>query len=1439
MRNRKLGLLLALALCALGLFAAPALAAPTLEVNLSNEPTTLPRTDEGEYYTATVKNTAGVNIEVGDSLTCAATPEDGVEWSGDPVPSFEIEWLRNGVPIPGTKGPATTAKHYTVVAEDEGKSLQCLATATNDPDGAGSAFAPMSSSFVSLPPMVVSPAPAQGPPSGSSRPSAPSGALATPKGTATTTAGSNLLTNVITTKGTGDLKAGSTVVENVTTTLGTFSTGINMQTIVASGLPEDTRITAIDIFNHTLTINKAATETKTAATLSAGALPFQLYQTLVGAGIPAGAEITSTVGNQGDPPLQFTISAPATASATEVPITGISEATCSAPEGWSGNGIVWSFQWLRNGQAIPGATNSTYIGEKADTEPPSILQCEAIATDAEGRKAISIAVGRSSSPQPPLPYIPLVGTPTIKAPSATSGPVSLEVELPSGLETFVYEAKGKGWSCASQLPVGETHAKATCTRKDALSPGASYPPLLVAARLGEDAPETGIAKATVSGGGAPPASEEATYTFTEGFPFGLLAGSFEAKVLDQANNPYNKAGGHPYKGYSTFGFNVHRLPTNGIWPSGRIKDIVVDVPRGFVGNALSTPELCASVEAVMLALCPPKSIVGGIDLYITLQEPTVENIYPNHLLEVAANVPIYSLEPEFGQPAQFAFSAVSTPYTFVPELRADEGYAVSFRTAPVLTSPALYGSNINLCDFGAKLKGSGENAKFDGCRKATEAGANPVPLITNPTRCSGPPPTSKIRIDSWENPQDVKTYDFTAEQIEECEAVQFEPEAQLTPTNHQADSPTGLGVEITMPTEGLLSPTGVSQANLNTATVTFPKGMTINPATAAGLSSCSLAQIKMHSNAPDECPESSKVGTVEIDTPLIRKTLTGSVYVAKQNENPFNAPLGLYMSFSSARDGVRIKVAGKLTPDPVTGQLTSTFTENPEAPFSRLALNFTSGPRAPLINPPKCGSYAIHSEFSPWSAVNPANPTPDEIVSTDSKYKVTQGPNGSPCPTGALDPKLKAGLQNPTAGAKSPFVLSLSREDGTQRFVGLSVTNPKGLTAYLKGVATCPESALANVSGTEGAGATQIANPSCPANSQVGIAEAGSGAGPLPFYVKTGKVYLAGPYKGAPVSLAIVTPAVAGPYDLGNVLVRTPLYIDPETAQVKAVSDPIPTALHNIALDIRDIRVSLNRPGFTAAPTNCEPSAINATVAGAEGASATVSNRFQVGGCENLAFKPKLAFHLFGGTHRGSHPRLRATVNYPPGPGYANIASTSVALPHSEFLDQANIQTVCTRVQFAAKACPAGSIYGEAEATSPLVDYALKGPVYLRSSSHELPDMVVALRGPDSQPIEIDLDGRIDSIHGGIRATFESVPDQPVSSFTLNMKGGKKGLLVNSRDICSSTQKATAVFGAQNGKSATLRPKMQNACSKARKGKKSKSKHRKQAAHHHPRARTP
>ena len=989
----------------------------------------------------------------------------------------------------------------------------------------------------------------------------------------------------------------------------------------------------------------------------------------------------------------------------------------------------------------------------------------------------------------------------LSATDATSGPITAEVELFSGLGTEVRRAQWGATGTCTALPASQaTPAKEVCTNSAPIPPGGSTSLELVVAP-GSDAPDHAVVTAKVSGGGNASVAESTDAFDFVSRPFGLRL--FELPILDAHYHDYTQAGGHPFSAGAVLTLNKRRSGS----PSGEgeqlafkynaidsLKAASVLSPRGLVGNGLAAPTLCPS--AAELFKCPEDSIAG----YVEAETPIVN-----------PHKAVYSIVPEFGAPAEFAYKdPAGNTYTVIPRLRADEGYALEFRNSSVAIGAEVLRAKFFFCGYGAKLVGSA-GSELAECLDASDPLANEQPLITNPTRCSGAPPTGGIEIASWQNPGEPQTYDDTAPIATGCDAVPFTPEVTLQPTNHEADSPTGLNVEFKMPTTGLLDKNGVAQANLDNAVVTFPKGMSVNPASADGLSGCSLAQIKMKSNDPEECPESSRIGTVEVDTPLLRETLKGSVYLAKQNDNLFNTPFGLYMSFSSPRDGVRVKVAGKLVPDPVTGQLVSSFVENPEWPFSRLNIHFNSGPRAPLVNPPRCGSYAIRSELSPWSAVNPANPTPEEIVSHDSEYEVTAGPSGSACPSVSVQAKMSSGLQKPEAGAKSPFDLTLSRDDGSQRFIGLDVTTPKGLTAYLKGIPYCPDATLAGISTAEEAGALELANPACPAGSQVGTVTAGAGSGAFPFHSR-GKVYLAGPYKGAPVSLAVVTPAVAGPFDLGNVVIRNGLYIDPVTAQVTAKSDPIPTILHGILIDLRQIHLSLDRPGFTAAPTNCQPMAVSAHVSGEEGGSAELSNRFQVGNCAALGFKPKLSLRLFGGTRRGSHPRLVADLTARSGD--ANIAGASVALPHSEFLDQAHIRTICTRVQFAANACPQGAIYGRAEATTPLLDNPLSGPVYLRSSDNPLPDLVAALRGPDSQPIEVVLAGRIDSVRGGIRTSFEAVPDQPVSTFTLKMQGGKKGLLVNSRNICKSTAKATAKFTAQNGRTASLRPVLKNACKK-------------------------
>jgi hypothetical protein len=1091
---------------------------------------------------------------------------------------------------------------------------------------------------------------------------------------------------------------------------------------------------------------------------------------------------------------------------------------CTPPTNWSGAPLTWSFQWLRNGAPIAGAIAEKYTPETAGADKDKVLQCMATATNSGG-KAAGISNNENIGSPPTPPQNTVANSPQVGGGSEwTNGKVTAEVKLPAGLQTSVLRTAGTGWTCVNNAAVGIEPAKAECSREDALAPGASYPMLIVSARMGADAPDHATAVLTVSGGGAANEGGLDEFDFTPAKPFGFEW--FDSEIIDVHGHDFTQAGGHPFSSGVTFDFNTKRhlegaqLPFQDIAGDETIetaRQVMLDLPRGFVANALAVPTLCAGVADVIAKTCPAGSAVGLINVDI------IDGQFANSV----AKMPIFAIEPEYALPAQFAFaetSILNSPFTLSPHLRAEDGYAISLNASPASGSTPLRSLHEGLfCGFGAKVTGNA----FEGCKEATDPTANPLPLVTNPTRCTGAPPTVQISADSWEHPGVFVGAETSDPLPTGCQSIDFQPEVSVAPTNKQADTPTGVNVEITMPTDGLESKTGLSQAALDNAIVTFPKGMSLNPAASHGLKSCTPAQVKLGSNADDECPLASQVGTIEIDTPLIQETLTGHVFVASQGDNPFKSTIGIYLIFSSPKDGITVKVPGKLEADPVTGQLTSSFAENPEFPFSRVAIKFNSGPRAPLINPPKCGTYAIHSEMSPWSAASPANPTAEEIVAADSVYEVTSGPNGAPCPTGALNPSFEAGLKNAAAGGKSPFVMKLSREDGSDRFTGLDLRMPPGLTAYLKGIPYCPDHVLSGISGAELAGQGELASPACPAASQIGSINAGAGAGPYPFYAP-GRAFLAGPYKGAPLSIVVVTPAVAGPFDLGNVVVRNALYVDPVTAQVSVVSDPIPTILHGILLDVRDLRINIDRQGFTAAPTNCDVKSIDATVRGLSGAVVKRSNRFQVGDCAALGFQPKLHLRLFGGTKRGAHPKLRAIVKTRSGD--ANFAGASVALPHSEFLEQAHIRTICTRVQFAADQCPAAAIYGHAEATSPLLDSKLSGPVYLRSSSNPLPDLVAVVRGPATQPIEVELVGRIDSVNGGIRSTFDFLPDQPVSSFTLTMQGGKKGLLVNSRELCTSVNKATARFTGQNGKTSESRPVLKSACDKGKtqKGKKQK-----------------
>ena len=416
----------------------------------------------------------------------------------------------------------------------------------------------------------------------------------------------------------------------------------------------------------------------------------------------------------------------------------------------------------------------------------------------------------------------------------------------------------------------------------------------------------------------------------------------------------------------------------------------------------------------------------------------------------------------------------------------------------------------------------------------------------------------------------------------------------------------------------------------------------------------------------------------------------------------------------------------------------------------------------------------------------------------DVPMQVTEG-----CDGGGFDPKLAGGSRNLLAGQYSPFFFTLTREDSEENLAALNVTLPRGIAASFAGVARC-----------EGADAE---SGHCPAASRIGKTVVADGVGSNPLWVpQPGKdptaIYLSGPYKGAPFSIVAVVPAQAGPFDLGLEVVRSAVYVDPATAQATAKADPLPQIIEGIPIVYKTVNVQLDRPGFSLNPTSCATKETRADLTSDGGKTASPTSSYAVTDCAKLEFKPKLSFRLRGGTKRGSHPRL-STV-FRPRPGDANVGAFSVALPHSEFLDQAHIGTVCTRVQFRADECPAASIYGQVMARSPLFDFPVEGPIYLRSSDNPLPDMVAALHGPASFPIEVEAVGRIDSVNGGIRATFDSVPDAPISEIVASFPGGKKGLIVNSTNLCKQVNRVTAKFTGQNGKRATLRPVLRNSCKK-------------------------
>jgi hypothetical protein len=863
------------------------------------------------------------------------------------------------------------------------------------------------------------------------------------------------------------------------------------------------------------------------------------------------------------------------------------------------------------------------------------------------------------------------------------------------------------------------------------------------------------------------------------------AGTCTSATCTYAGAPsefFSQAAGHPNFGVTDF--------TVGIEGGDEVKRVKVELPQGLNVNPQAVPQ--CSVETFQADGCGAGSQVG---------ESTVTSAILGLTLPP---IPVYDLVPANGEPGLFGFH-VSVP------LLANE--FVYLETA--IEWAGDYHESFFINNIAAFPPLEANRLVFNG-----RAGGD---FLTLPSPCNGAS-SSTLELESQAGAKAGPQLATPPVPISGCASAPFKPSVTASAAG-PTDSSAPVTVSLNVPQHGGASE--INSSTVKTANVTLPVGTGLNPATAPGLKFCPDTAFPLHSRAAISCPAESQVGTVAIEAPeLPAGSLTGPVYLATQkNRQPASGEeFRIFFDAESARYGVQVREEGKVKANPVTGQLTAEFAELPQVAFSSATLTF--GPQIKhaipvLSTPPLCTNTATSSAV-PYStgALTATGPT---------ELKLTSAPGGGACAKTMAERPFSPGfLAHPVTSkvlSYTPYQLSISRPEGQQEIKGFNITLPRGATAKLAGVPYCTAKEYeqaATKSGTE-----EEKKASCAKESEIGVASIRAGTGGSPLTI-AGKVYLSGPYKGAPLSIVVITPAVAGPFDLGNVVVHAPLNLNPETGQVSTGAE-IPDVFGGVKLDIRSIFVNLNNKEFTLNGTNCKKSSVSGDVLGGGGdptnpaawSSVAVSSPAQGDGCKALAFKPKLHVRLFGQTTRAKHPKLKATLTTKP--GQANVEVASLALPHYIFLDQSSLSTICTRPQFAAEQCPKKSVYGHAVAYSPLIAKPLEGPIVLRSSNNTLPDMVADLKGQ----VDVVLDGRIDSYKGGIRTTFTGIPDLPVSKFVINLPGGKHGLLQNSTNLCKENVKGIIRLVGQNSRKSNSHVKIQTPC-KAKGTKKSKhAKHHK------------
>jgi hypothetical protein len=955
--------------------------------------------------------------------------------------------------------------------------------------------------------------------------------------------------------------------------------------------------------------------------------------------------------------------------------------------------------------------------------------------------------------------------------AASGAGATLTDTLPAGMEGLSEE----GWTCGAGTPM-------TCSHEiPAMVPGRReeyYLKIIVGSGMPEG---TVVNKLNLSGGGAlsSVSASDPLMVSSTAAKFGF---SKEDEWFSNADGTLDtQAGSHPYAFTHTFELNADAKAT----PEGsEVRNVTVNLPPGVIGNTTAI-EQCKR-EQFDREECPAGSQIGVAPSGLG-GNPHIFTLF----------LAIYNLVPPPGHPAEFGFTLFGNQVFLDAAVRSDGDYGITEHVNN-LPQREIVTSAVDIWGVPADPSHDAERTCLVnriiviGCSSP----ASRVPFLTLPTSCSGPERYSAVANEWFDGSVtdqiSVLSHDANSapQGLTGCERLGFEPSISVAPDTSNADTPTGLTVELKTPQEGLATTNGLATSNIKDTTVTLPEGVVINPGQAAGLGACQTGESGVGTQGPPSCPSNSKVGTDEIETPLLKTSLKGNVYVLQSN------PPNLKLLVAASGEGVNLKLVGDVHLDETTGRLTTTFKETPELPFTTFRLSFSGGAQAALATPTGCGTFSTSSDFTPWSS-----PFVQDVFPT-SAFVINHGSGGSACPSGALGftPSLIAGATTDQAGGFTNFSLLLTRPDDQQRISSLRFVAPQGLTGMLSKVPLCMNA--------------QAETNTCPEASKIGHTVVESGPGPYPLVVPEpgqppAPIYLTESYGGAPFGLSIVVPLHVGPFVLPTQRVRAKIEVDPNTSQLTVTTDPLPQVVAGVPTDLRAVDAVVEHPEFMINPTNCDPQSFSGTAygapppgAGGPSASAAIGSHFQVGACQALKFTPKFAVATSGKTSKANGASLNVKLSFPnlPQGSESNIRTVKVDLPKQLPSRLTTLQKACTEAQFNTNpaGCPAASVIGHATAITPILPVPLSGPAYFVShGGAKFPELIMVLQG---YGITIELHGETFISKAGITSsTFHAVPDQPVSSFELDLPQGPYSALAANGNLCTSKLSMPTEFIGQNG----------------------------------------